>query len=157
MRSASDDVEIFYLDDMEDEIMITEMSLRRENLELEIEFYLADVDMLSSLEKRLETAQSLPGLIVTDINMPGKGGIHLVKTLRADETYKDVVIGVCTGSDNPADHAAAEDAGADFVAVKPFDSRALVQICEKTGRFELAQQDGGKARLCAADWPSEAA
>ncbi|MGI9488365.1 MAG: response regulator [Geminicoccaceae bacterium] len=149
MGTASKSVEIFYLDDMEDEVIITELNLRRQNLDLNIGFYLDEFDMLSTLGERRDKSLSLPNLIVTDLNMPGRGGAHLVKALRTDAAYQDVTIGICTGSENSADHTAALASGADFVAVKPFDRSSLVTICEKTGRFQLIQRDDGKNYLCA--------
>ena len=59
-------------------------------------------------------------------------------------------------SDNPADHAAALAAGADFAAVKPFDRDTLALICEKTGRFQLVQNDDGKESLRQAASPAQA-
>ncbi len=147
MDAASENVELFYLDDMEDEVIITELNLRRQNLNLNLKCYLDELDMLSALDERRDRSQSLPHLIVTDLNMPGRGGVGLVKALRTEAAYQDVTIGVCTGSENPADHAAALASGADFVAVKPFDRSSIATICETTGRFQLIQQDDGKTRL----------
>lgn len=147
MITASDDVEIFYLDDMEDEVVITEMTLRRQKLKLHVQFFLDEVDMLSALEARLAAEEALPQLIVTDLNMPGRGGIRLVEDLRSRPGYDAVTIGVCTGSENPADRAAALAAGGDFVVVKPFDRSKLSDICETTGRFRLIAGEGGQDHL----------
>jgi|GEM_PF-5837166 len=147
MRSASDDVEIFYLDDMEEEIAITEMSLKRQDLEVDIRFFLDDALMLNELDRRLKAALAPPGLIVSDLNMPGKGGLYVVQCLRANVAYQDIALGICTSSENPADHEAAFCAGADFVAAKPFDGETLAHICRKTGRFQLIQKNGGKAHF----------
>ena len=157
MDAASENVELFYLDDMEDEVIITELNLRRQNLNLNIKFYLDEFDMLSALGERRDSSQSLPHLIVTDLNMPGRGGARLVKDLRTEAAYQDIAIGVCTGSENPADHAAALAAGADFVAVKPFDRSSLATVCKETGRFQLIRRDDGKDYLCAANTSTEAA
>ncbi|MEZ5935737.1 MAG: response regulator [Alphaproteobacteria bacterium] len=150
MRSAPDDVEIFYVDDVEDEIVITELNLRRQKLRLEIRFHMDAAEMLATLDQRRQAAERLPGLIVTDLNMPGMSGLQLLQKLRAEAAYRDVVIGVCTGSENLADHAAVLAAGGDFVVVKPFDRGRLAQICETTGRFRLVEEAPGKTRLCQA-------
>ena len=157
MSSDSDNVEVFYLDDMEDEIIVTELNLRRQNIQLDITFFLAERDMLSALDERRKASSALPDIIVTDLNMPGKGGAHLVASLRSDEAFGDVTIGVCTGSENPADHAAATAAGADFVVVKPFNHTTITQICKTTQLFELVSGDDGKDRLRQKTMPSAAA
>ncbi|MEM9628578.1 MAG: response regulator [Pseudomonadota bacterium] len=157
MSAAAESVEIFFLDDMEDIIIITEHNLRRENLKLDITFFLDETDMLSALEARRNRPSPPPDMIVTDLNMPGRGGVHLVKALREDAFCEQIAIVVCTSSENPADHDACLSAGADFVVLKPFDRSTLDQICEKTGRFQLIQRDDGKDYLCPARLSSEAA
>ena len=147
MISGRENAEILYLDDMEDEIIVTEINLRRQNLKLDIKFYLEEREMLAALRERLDSQAALPDLIVTDLNMPGRGGVRLVESLKGDDAYKDVTIGVCTGSENPADHTAALAAGADFVVVKPFDHDKILDICSATGRFELVRRDDGKDHL----------
>lgn len=147
MTTTSESVEVFFLDDMEDEVIITELNLRRQKLKLNVQFYLDERTMFSVLDDRRQAPDSLPKLIITDLNMPGRGGIGVVQSLRSDERFRDVTIGVCTGSDNPADHEAAIAAGADFAAVKPFDRKTLAHICERTGRFELIQLADGKEHL----------
>ena len=157
MKSTSENVEMFYLDDMEDEVIITEMTFRRQKLKLDVRFFLDEADMLSALAQRRETSTALPGLIVTDLNMPGRGGVRLVESLRSETYYQHAAIGVCTGSENPADHAAALAAGADFVVVKPLDRASLLRICKETGRFQLVRHDDGKDRLCPTETPPQAA
>lgn len=147
MTTVPGQVEIFYLDDMEDEIMITEMKLKRQNLDLNVRFFLVDTDMLSVLAERIDSGSVLPDIIVTDLNMPGMGGLRLISKLRSDGHYEDITIGACTGSDNPADETNALAAGADFVTIKPFDRASLAHICEKTGRFQLDRHENGKDHL----------
>ncbi|NJO37361.1 MAG: response regulator [Rhizobiales bacterium] len=114
---------------------------------LDIRFYSDAREVLAELGRRRKAAARLPGLIVSDLNMPGMDGIQLARKLRADKAYRDMVVGICTGSENPADHAAASAAGADFVVIKPLDRRTLARICETTGRFELVQEEGGWTRI----------
>lgn len=147
MSAVSDNVEVFYIDDMEDEVMITEMNLRRQKLKLNVQFFLDDTDMLSVLKARHGAREALPELIITDLNMPGRGGIGLVEDLRSEPAYQDIKIGICTGSENPADRAAALAAGTDFVVIKPFDRSGLADICKETGRFHLVEGEDGKDRL----------
>ncbi len=147
MTSACDQAEIFYLDDMEDEIVITQLHLRRESLDLEVRYFVDGRDLTAALEERLDEGDAPPDLVVVDFNMPGKSGIQLIETMRRDARCHDVVMGVCTGSDNPADETAASEGGADFYVVKPFDRTAILDICQTTRRFELVRHDDDRERL----------
>jgi CheY-like chemotaxis protein len=141
------DIELFYVDDMEDEIFITQLALQRGSLALEVSYFLDSTQMLSSLNARLDQGKALPGLIVTDLNMPVISGLDLIPKLKQDARFEGVVVGACTGSENPADKAAALNAGADVFLAKPLDRGAIQRVCEETGVFQLHTTTDGKERL----------
>ena len=59
------------------------------------------------------------GLIITDLNLPGKDGYELIHLVKA--TSPDVPVIATTGYTAPHYHEHAYRAGADHVAVKPLD------------------------------------
>lgn len=121
MTSSANQAEIFYVDDMEDEIIITGLQLTRRNLDLDVQYFLDGADALSTRNERVSSGKTLPPPVVTDLNMPGLGGLRFVQAMTVDERFDGITSGVCTGSENPADATAALNSGADFVVVKPFD------------------------------------
>jgi DNA-binding response OmpR family regulator len=59
-----------------------------------------------------------PDLVLTDLEMPGLGGLGLIRVLRGrGETVPVVVV---TGRDDPGTRRAVVDAGADRLLLKPF-------------------------------------
>lgn len=77
----------------------------------------ADAD---ELEARIEDAQ--PDLIVLDINMPGRDGLTMLRTLRASN---DTAVVMLTASGETIDKIVGLEMGADDYLGKPVDLREL--------------------------------
>ncbi len=74
----------------------------------------------------LQTAKrALPQVIVTDCNMPGMGGVDLIKALRADARTRDIPILMQTSDDSLEGETLALSTGADDYVVKPVEPRRL--------------------------------
>jgi two-component system phosphate regulon response regulator OmpR len=72
------------------------------------------------LEARIEEAE--PDLIVLDINMPGRDGLTVLRTLRAS---RDVAVVMLTASGETIDKIIGLEMGADDYLGKPVDLREL--------------------------------
>lgn len=76
--------------------------------------------------KGLETAlRERPDVIVSDVNMPGMGGVEMVRRLRADARTAGVRIIMLTSESSVESEAEGLDAGADDYIVKPVEPRRL--------------------------------
>jgi two-component system CheB/CheR fusion protein len=60
-----------------------------------------------------------PELAIIDLGLPGMDGLELARRLRRDPRHADVYLIALTGYGQPADHAAAREAGFDEHLVKP--------------------------------------
>jgi DNA-binding response OmpR family regulator len=69
-----------------------------------------------------------PRVIITDVNMPGMGGLDMVRALRNDERTRDVVIIMQTSDASDASRQEAIDAGANDYIVKPFEPARLAAL-----------------------------
>jgi DNA-binding response OmpR family regulator len=99
-----------------------------------------DVDTSSNAEQGLEVAgQERPDLIITDIVMPGKSGLHLIQRVRGDESISGTPIVVITGC-GPAILVEAESAGADCCIEKPIEVEPLFAVVERL--IEAAEGSG---------------
>ncbi len=91
-------------------------------LELEgFDVLLAD-DGVSGLEM---AQREHPQVIVSDVNMPGMGGIEMVKMLRADPSHSDVRILMLTSETSVEAESEGLAAGADDYLLKPVEPRRL--------------------------------
>ena len=80
----------------------------------------------------LEVLQdSMPDVIVTDINMPKMDGFGLIEAVRKDAKYRKVPILVLTTESEGPKRNLARDAGATGWIVKPFDPDQLISTINK--------------------------
>ncbi|MBI2421288.1 MAG: response regulator [Candidatus Hydrogenedentes bacterium] len=68
---------------------------------------------------------TLPHLILMDIQMPGMDGLTLTRLLKADPAYRSVRIVALTAFAMKGDEQRARDAGCDGYITKPIDTRKL--------------------------------
>ncbi len=74
--------------------------------------------------------QMLPDLIITDINMPGADGVHLVRRVRDTEAIADVPIVVTTGY-GTGNAAFSLAQGATAYEPKPLDPQSFLSTVER--------------------------
>jgi len=72
-----------------------------------------------------EAREFRPDLVLLDVVMPGLDGLAVLRLLRADPRLAATQVHMLTARSKPADHAAAEKAGADGYIEKPFRGQAL--------------------------------
>lgn len=115
MRAAST---ILIVDDYPDALDVWEVYLRS-----------AGFDVLTAADGRLGLAratESLPDLIVMDLEMPGFSGFEVAKALRDRDDTRDIPLIASTGYSHAPQLEEARRCGFDTVLVKPCDPDALV-------------------------------
>ena len=134
---------IVYVEDSDDEVFLTRIVFGRERVTPELVHY----PRFDALEADLESGRlgALDAsLVLVDLNLKLTKGTDAVRRLREMPVAADAVIGVCTGSEDPADRRDAEDAGVDFFVAKPLDVACLARIAALVPRVELVREaDGG--------------
>jgi len=71
------------------------------------------------------------GLVLCDWNMPEMPGIELLKTVRADESLKDLPFVMVTAEAEKKNIIDAVQAGVNNYVVKPFTAETVIQKLEK--------------------------
>jgi two-component system chemotaxis response regulator CheY len=74
---------------------------------------------------------SVPDVIITDLNMPGMDGFELISQVRADPRLRSVPILVLTTESDAEKKDRARRAGATGWIVKPFDPTRLVEAVRR--------------------------
>ncbi|MNV70777.1 hypothetical protein D3C71_1637580 [compost metagenome] len=83
----------------------------------------------SNGQEALEMARAHPvDLVVSDWNMPVKGGLELIQGLREEDRYLDVPVLVLTTEDDVDSKMAARDLGVCGWLSKPVDPDVLVEL-----------------------------
>ena len=65
--------------------------------------------------------KTAPDVVLTDLRMPGMGGIELIRRIRQDGVGKLLTIIVITGADDPSSSSEVDKAGANIILPKPFN------------------------------------
>jgi len=103
---------ILAIDDQEEILAILKGMLQTDNY---------NIITAASGEEALELFQEqTPDLILTDLEMPGMGGVKLLEEIRRHPEGKLLQLIVVTGSEDTSRTMAALDAGADEIIRKPF-------------------------------------
>lgn len=71
-------------------------------------------------------------LVISDWNMPGMGGLDLVRALRSQEAYRDLPFIMATGRAQMKERMEAAEAGANNVISKPFAPQELQNAIDDT-------------------------
>ena len=109
---------ILIVDDYPDALDVWEVYLRAAGFEV-----LTAADGRQALSCALE---SLPDLIVIDLEMPGVSGFEVARALRAGDHTRDIPLIASTGYSHAPQLEEARRCGFDAVLVKPCDPDALV-------------------------------
>jgi hypothetical protein len=107
-RGLMEKGKILIVDDCNKDIELTKIALKATGRELNVRYV---TDGKSALEK-LRNGGWLPSLVLLDLNMPGMGGIEVLREMRVDQLLKELPVVVITSSSRESDKADAITAGA---------------------------------------------
>jgi two-component system, OmpR family, response regulator len=72
-----------------------------------------------------------PCLLLLDVMLPGRSGLDVLRTIRADAKLSDTPVIVISAWQAAEDRVAAEFAGADAFLTKPFELSDLIETAER--------------------------
>ncbi|HEY7771835.1 MAG TPA: response regulator [Marinagarivorans sp.] len=127
---------ICVVDDSDDDLLVLRRALKRLDVANPLQrFDRAEqaLAFLSSAEGRLANI----GLLLLDINLPGKDGVSLLKTLREDSALTCVPVVMFTTSDAPDDIRRSYEAGANAYVTKPVASAGFLEAIDTILTFWL--------------------
>lgn len=113
--------EVFYVDDSPDDRMFALHRHQRGSYGFLLTAFSTGFAAIVDMERRAARSESLPRLLVVDHYMPVMDGPELLRLVRADFRFSEIVLAVCSGGDDPSDQQTARDAGAQIVLQKPLD------------------------------------
>ena len=115
-------------DDVEDQDVL-EDALKTINAQEPIYFEKDGMDALHRLEE-LFTQNSLPCLLVADLNMPKMGGLHLLQQLKKEERYKKIPVIIYSTSINPLEKQQCLNSGAHSYITKPLTYKENLEVAK---------------------------
>jgi CheY-like chemotaxis protein len=125
--------EIIMADDNGNDVSLVSYALREAGLSNPVE-WIKDGKTLLHYLKQNQCLGEMPLLIVIDWNMPGSDTLQILKWIRNQPEYLNVLIAVLTGSENPLQKQQAYEAGANWHMVK---SPAFTDLAELIRRIKM--------------------
>ena len=90
------------------------------------------VETAPSAEIALEWLKdSIPSLILTDLQMPGMDGLELIRRIKANPSMASVPVVAVTAYAMFGDEEKAKNAGCDAYVAKPVDTRTLPKLLSR--------------------------
>lgn len=105
---------ILYVDDDHDDLMLLAEAFEKYTDYLRVIHAYNGFEALQVLE-RMSKEESLPCLVILDINMPVMDGRVTLKKIKSSPAWKELPVVMFSTSSSHADKAYAENLGADFV------------------------------------------
>ena len=134
---------ILLVEDNEDEVFMMRRAFRKANIPNPLHVATNGEEALEYLEGTGQFADRarfpFPAVVFLDLNMPKKGGLEVLRHVRAHEGLRRLVINILTASTRPADIDQAALLGANEYFVKPSQIEKLQELVQgwyNLGRFK---------------------
>ena len=132
-------ITILIADDDPDDRELTRDALHECRLANDVHFVHDGEELLDYLNRRGQhkklTGQSLPGLILLDLNMPRKDGREALKEIKANPDLRRIPIVVLTTSKAEEDILRTYDLGVNSYVTKPVTFDSLVETIKVLGKY----------------------
>lgn len=120
---------VLVVEDSDEDIEAIARAIGRSHPEVSLEFLRSGTGVLPRLG---DTGRPRPALVLLDLNMPGEGGLDVVRQVRADAGFDTLRLVVFTSSENQAEAQACYAAGADSYIYKPVNFALFQSVLAQT-------------------------
>jgi CheY-like chemotaxis protein len=131
---------IVLVDDNEDDQNLTVKALARAGLTNEVVVLDDGLDALQYFEAAALTDSDAQRthLVLLDLNMPGLGGIEVLRRLRSAPSTHNLVVVVLTSSDEERDMLESYNVGANSYVRKPVDFATFTAVIQELSSYWLS-------------------
>lgn len=122
MSTSGPQLSILLVDDNEDDALMAKHAFAKLAIPHQLQVVTdgrAALDYLNCAGKFAGRKNTLPDLLLLDINMPGMDGFSLLKALKADKTLRKIPVVMLTTSSSHDDVARSYECGAASFLTKP--------------------------------------
>jgi CheY-like chemotaxis protein len=120
---------ILFIDDDPDDLEMYSESMRNADASVIIEEANSGIEALEYLRKA-KVYNSLPTLIVLDVNMPMMGGKETLEEIKKDKDLQNIPIVIFSTASSPKEKECFEDYNVDFYT-KPCSFSEMKEVAEK--------------------------
>jgi CheY-like chemotaxis protein len=120
---------VLVVEDSDEDIEAIARAIGRSHPDVRLEFLRSGTGVLPRLN---DAGQSRPAMVLLDLNMPGEGGLDVIRRVRADAGFEALRLVVFTSSENQAEAEACYAAGADSYIYKPINFALFQSVLAQT-------------------------
>ena len=129
---------IVVADDDEGDRYLIQKAMEDSGVESELHFVEDGQQLVDRLTSQLQSPeQTMPCLVLLDLNMPGSDGREALKTVKSHPDLKGIPVVILTSSSNPDDVLSTYRDGANSFFTKPLSYGGLVELVELLKTYGL--------------------
>ena len=133
---------ILLVEDNPDDEELTLRALRHHQMAENVVVARDGVEALDFLLSKDTDVNTLPNVVLLDLNLPRVNGHEVLKAMRADERTRSLPVVVLTSSNEESDVQRSYNSGANSYIRKPVDYRQFVDAVETIGNYWLRLNQG---------------
>jgi len=107
---------VLMVDDDHEDVYTIRKALKKTKVQIDFNFIDSGIKFLEILK---ESSESLPDVVLLDINMPRMNGYDVLSELRENEQWKDLTVVMLTTSSSEVDRKKLLEMGASAFVTKP--------------------------------------
>lgn len=131
-------VEILMAEDNPGDVRLMLEALRQYKVRNQLHVVEDGEAALAFLRREAPYAQApRPDLVLLDLNMPRKGGLEVLASIKADPSLRRIPVVILTSSGAERDVVSSYDQHANCYIIKPLDLEQFIQVVERIEGFWL--------------------
>jgi two-component system, response regulator len=128
---------ILLVEDNQDDIDLTLMAFRKNNIQNEVLVAKTGERALELLHGQGSEKNTLPSVVLMDINMPGMSGLEALKHIRSHPRTRALPVVILTSSKEEQDIIDGYGSGANSYIRKPVNFNEFVEAVKQLGMYWL--------------------
>jgi two-component system response regulator len=121
---------VFLAEDNDDDIFVILKAINQTGVMVETEVVEHGEALLAALQRCCELGETLPNIVLLDINMPRLDGFQAIRTIKSDPKLCHIPVLFLTTTSRKEDVQRAFESGASSFFSKPAEFEELVQLME---------------------------
>ena len=131
-------VQILLVEDNPGDVRLTQEAFRHGRLANELIVCGDGVAAMALLRERQAKNEQQPGLILLDLNLPGRGGLEVLAEIKADTELRVIPVVILTSSGAERDVLQSYERNANAYVTKPIDIDEFLAAIRALSDFWLA-------------------
>jgi len=132
---------VLVVEDSDEDVEAIARAIGRSHPDVRLEFLRSGADVLPRLTA---AGPPRPRLVLLDLNMPGEGGLDVIRQVRGRAGLAGLTLVVFTSSESQAEAEACYAAGADSYIYKPINFELFQSVLSQTLNYWRSRGSAGK-------------